>query len=518
MSGLSGAQIPRRMHAIRALPRISVEADGAPLAPDQALALAEVRVQQRLSLPALCEVAFSDSPGPLPPAAAFAPGTTLRVSVAGHAEPLFQGEVTAVEHVYGPARSGEVRVRAYDMLHRLRKRQSVRAHVEVTAHDLARHLVAGLGLSVEAAAPAPHWKRVIQHRHSDLDVLLDVAERCGLYLALHGNTLHLLTLEGSGDTLKLTLGESLLEARIEVNGDQTCRTVGASGWDPIRGETHEGRASSARVGRAVTAGAPPAALGGSGERHLTDQATPDDEHAAALAQAELDRRVAGEVTLWGIAEGDSRLRPGARIEVAGVAAPVAGRYVLTAVTHTVDARSGFTSELSTVPPAPRPRAQGAITAPGIVMRVDDPDNLGRVQVSLPTYGDVETEWMEVVSAGAGADKGLVVLPDVGDQVLVLFAHGDPARGVVIGGLFGTDGPPDSGVEAGAVRRYTLVSRGGQRLRFDDTARLVRLENGDGSFVELGPERVTLHAATDLEIEAPGRSLVIRAERVDFVRG
>ncbi len=158
-----------------------------------------------------------------------------------------------------------------------------------------------------------------------------------------------------------------------------------------------------------------------------------------------------------------------------------------------------------------------MTSPGRVTRVDDPENLGRIQVSLPTFGDVETGWMGVLSPGAGAAKGLVTLPDVGDQVLVLFANEDPARGVVVGGLYGAQGPPDGGVEEGAVRRYTLVTPGGQRIRLDDTARLIRLENSDGSFVELGPERVLVHAVTDLQIEAPGKSLVIKAARVDFER-
>lgn len=514
---MNGLHPTHRMQAIRTLPEITVTADGAPLPPELALTLAEVRVQQGLSVPALCELTFADPPGLQPLSNTLAPGAALEVRVTGHDAALFQGDVTAVEHVYQPTRGREVRVRAYDVLHRLRQRQRVRAHVEVTAQELAADLAADLGLAVEVAEPGPLWERLIQHRQSDLALLVDVAERCGLYLALRGATLHLLTLRGTGETLVLTLGESLLEARIEVNGDQSCRSVGVAGWDPLRAEAHQGRAATARVGLAVTASAPPVRMGGSGERHLTDEAVPDDGHATALAQAELDRRAAGEVTLWGVADGDTRLQPGARVEVAGVASTLAGRYVLTTVTHTIDARTGFISELSTVPPAPHARARGAITAPGVVTQIDDPEHLGRVQVALPSYGDVETGWMGVLSPGAGAAKGLVALPDVGDQVLVLFAHEDPARGVVVGGLYGVQGPPDGGIEDGAVRRYTLVTPGGQRIQLDDAACLIRLENSDGSFVELAPERVRIHAATDLEIEAPGRSLVIRAAQIDFER-
>jgi phage protein D len=63
------------------------------------------------------------------------------------------------------------------------------------------------------------------------------------------------------------------------------------------------------------------------------QAVQDDQHADALAQAELDWRVGREVTLWGVAEGNPRLRPGTPVELQGVAPVLAGRYVLTEVTH-----------------------------------------------------------------------------------------------------------------------------------------------------------------------------------------
>ena len=67
-------------------------------------------------------------------------------------------------------------------------------------------------------------------------------------------------------------------------------------------------------------------------------------------------------------------------------------------------------------------------------------------------------------------------------------------------------------------RYTLLTPGGQRIRLDDSKQVIRLENSDGSFIELSPEKVTLHSERDLQIEAPGRNLVIKANKVDFQRG
>jgi uncharacterized protein involved in type VI secretion and phage assembly len=503
------------MSQVIGLPQVTVEVDGAPLPASAVKALAEVRVQQRFSVPALCELAFTDPPGPLDAAAQIRPGASLRVSVPRQTVPLFAGQITAIEHVHGPAHEQEVRVRGYDVLHRLRKQQLVRAHVQVSLRDVAQDMVTDLGLGVVSATDGPFWPRIIQHRESNLELLVALAERCGLYLIVRDDALHMLTLDGIGDAMPLALGQSLLEARLEVNGDPACRTVQAVGWDPTRMEIHTGQADSARVGRSVAAEVAPDAVGGRGQRDLVDELAPDDRHAEGLAQAELDLRVAREVTLWGIADGDPRLRPGTPVEVSGVAAPVAGRYVLTAVTHTIDPRMGFVSEISSLPPEPRARRRGTTVTPAEVTQVDDPDGFGRVRVKLSAYEDMETEWLEVVVPGAGNGKGLVALPDVGDHVLVICAHEDPAEGVVLGGVYGTGRPPDDGVQGGAIRRYTLRLPGGQYIQLDDEHKLIHVENSEGSYVELAPDKVRLHAATDLEIEAPGHNIVIRGQAIDF---
>ncbi len=508
------------MKQITNLSRVNVEIEGGPIAQSGARALGEVHVRQRLSAPAQCELVFFDPPERFDNASAMAPGTSLRVVVSD--QELFSGQVAAVEYVYGPEAGREMRVRAYDLLHRLRKRQPVRAHVQFTLASLAREIIADLGLRVEAAADSPVWKRVIQHRRSDLDLLVEIAERCGLYFAARGSSLHIFSMEGVGPPVPLALGDSLFEARIEINANRACRTVSAKGWDPWHAEARSGQASRARSGRDIKAEAKPKRTGGSGERTLTDVAAQDDRQAEAFAQAELDLCAAREVTLWGVAEGDARLCPGTPVRIEGVEDSLAGQYVLTSVNHTIDARRGFISEISTAPPAPCSQAEGtsagALAALGVVTKIDDPEKLGRVQVSLPTFGDVETDWMEVLCAGGGAGKGLLIIPDVGDRVLVLCARGDPAQGVVLGGLFGPKGLPDDVFGGGGVRRFTMRSPGGQIIRLDDADQSIHLENSKGSFVELMPNKVRLHAETDLEIEAPGRSVVIRGSKIDFQTG
>ncbi|MGH2507184.1 MAG: type IV secretion protein Rhs, partial [Ktedonobacteraceae bacterium] len=207
------------MNPLLGLPEVVIEADGVALGTEDLQALAEVRVQQHLSLPTLCELAFLVTAGSCTGVAQLLPGAGLRVLIAGNSEPLFVGQITAVEHGYTPDHGREIRVRGYDLLHQLRKRQHVKSHVQVTTRDLARELVADVGLTVQATEPGPLWPQLVQHRQSDFELLQDIAEKCGLYLTVRGTVLHLLTLQGIGETIPLVLGETLLEARIEINAD-----------------------------------------------------------------------------------------------------------------------------------------------------------------------------------------------------------------------------------------------------------------------------------------------------------
>ena len=119
--------------------------------------------------------------------------------------------------------------------------------------------------------------------------------------------------------------------------------------------------------------------------------------------------------------------------------------------------------------------------------------------------------------GAGAGKGMIAIPDTDDRVLVLLPHGDPAAAIVVGGLYGDAAPVDPGIEGGAVRRWSVQTPGGQRVFLDDGENRVTVANSDGSAVVLAPDKVTVHAKCDLTIEAPGRTLQLRANKIELLQ-
>jgi len=503
------------MKAVIGLGELVIEAAGTALGQPQAELVGALRVTQALSVPAQCELTFQGGGDDFGNRAAQLMGLSL--SVRGDDGPVFTGDITAVEHTYSPDGAREVRLRAYDALHRLRKRQSVEIRNDVDAGELCRQFASDLGLDVDIGETGPRWPRLAQWHQTDFDLLAATARRAGLYFSVWGDTLRLFSLAGLGDPVPLRLGDDLLEVSFEANGDRAWSEVTATGWDPCTGDYFEEAADSGRSSRSAHARVSTTDVGGEGRRMLVSAPVPSGDHVEAWAQGELDQATANAVTVRGVAVGNARLRPGCKVALEGVHSTLAGAYVVTEVVHTLDAEQGFVSEFSSEVSTGRWFARPTVVAPGIVDRVDDPDEQGRVRVKLRGYHNMETGWMRVMLPAAGASKGFVALPDEGDEVLVLLPEGDPAVGIVLGGLFSKDHVPDTGIADGRVRRQSWRSPRGHYLEIDDQGDRLSICHANGSTIRIDKERCSIQSVTDLDISAPGRSITISAKAVDFRR-
>ncbi len=482
-------------------PLVTVELDGVPAT----ARLESVRVVQCLGLPAQCELVFTD-------AVEAGAEAQVRVGVAGQAKPLFNGTLAAVHRRLRPGQAGQCRLRAYDALQRLRGRCQTTAYAAMTAGDLAERLAGAHGLSAATAEPGPRWARIVQRGESDFAVLTEVAARVGLWLVGDGDTLRLVGPGGHGDPVPLTLGEGLIELDAETHPAAGATSASATGWDPFRAVTRAGSAASPRLPRAI-AGEPAATTA----LALAGLVVEDSDQAEALAQAALDRRAAAAATLWGTAVGDTRIAPAARLDLRGVPADLGGTWTVMHAEHTIDA-GGYRVRFDTaLPNAPAP-GRPATAFIGRVSDVADPDGLARVRVTYDALGEAESDWLQVLCPVAGPGRGLVATPEVGDHVLVLPLGGDPARAVVLGGLWSEAGQPETAVAGSRVRRAGWIAPGGHRLWFDDEGGQVLLEHRDGHRLSLAGDGVRLHAAGNLLLDAPGSTLTLRAARIDFEKG
>ncbi|MGO4259045.1 phage baseplate assembly protein V [Lysobacter sp. TAB13] len=108
----------------------------------------------------------------------------------------------------------------------------------------------------------------------------------------------------------------------------------------------------------------------------------------------------------------------------------------------------------------------------LVTDIKDPDNQGRVKIALPWSPDAGGQryegWARLATLFGGDNRGSWFVPDVDDEVLVAFEHGDPRRPCVLGGLWnGKDKPPASMDGAGKNYKKVLRSRNGVQITLDD---------------------------------------------------
>lgn len=107
----------------------------------------------------------------------------------------------------------------------------------------------------------------------------------------------------------------------------------------------------------------------------------------------------------------------------------------------------------------------------LVTQNNDPEKLCRVKVRFPWHDKpTESYWARLATPMAGNDRGLVLIPEVGDEVLVAFEREDVRFPYVIGALWnGQDSPPVAN-DDGKNDKRTLQSRKKHMLLFDDGTR------------------------------------------------
>ncbi len=144
-------------------------------------------------------------------------------------------------------------------------------------------------------------------------------------------------------------------------------------------------------------------------------------------------------------------------------------------------------------------------AAGVVTNNKDPDGLGRVKVRFPWLADDhQSDWARVVTPMAGKGRGLYLLPEVGDEVLVAFEHGRPDVAYVLGGLWNGKAKPPADNQDGKNNRRLLSSRSGLEITLDDTAgkETVRIAGKQESItIDVGKKRITIESSGDVTVKA-----------------
>jgi uncharacterized protein involved in type VI secretion and phage assembly len=174
----------------------------------------------------------------------------------------------------------------------------------------------------------------------------------------------------------------------------------------------------------------------------------------------------------------------------------------------IEAQSGPTSE---------GRVYGLVVA--VVTNNQDPDGLGRVRLRFPWLNDAEeSHWARIAAPMAGKKMGFYCLPEVDDEVLVGFEHGDLRMPYVLGALWnGKDGPPADNSD-GKNNHRLLQSRSGHVIRLNDedgkeTIEIIDSSGKNSLTIDTAAKTITIQSDQDIALVASNGSISLEAKDI-----
>lgn len=106
----------------------------------------------------------------------------------------------------------------------------------------------------------------------------------------------------------------------------------------------------------------------------------------------------------------------------------------------------------------------------VVRDNQDKSGMGRVRVSYPWHKQTDQSyWARIAVPMAGGKRGFYTLPEVGDEVAVIFERGDLRFPCVIGGVYNGKNPPPTTNSDGNNDVRVFKSRKGHIFQFNDSA-------------------------------------------------
>ena len=516
--------------------QLLIEVAGQQLPADMAALLLQATIHDSRTMPDLFALSFRDPNNAVLEKTGIEIGSPVTLSVASNEantpEKLLVGEVTALEKEHDG--TGTVTtVRGLDKSHRLTRGRRVASYQQMTVSDVAQKVAQRAGLQVGAIdSTSTVHPQISQGNVSDWDFLRRLAADVGAEVAVVEGRLEFrrptkatgapaTNSKATDDPLVLELGRNLLRLRSMITSAEQVPQVQVRGWDI----TTKRAVTAVAPAKTTTAelGAKPADLAGTfGAPDLVATDAPYRTHGEVddAAKALAEQIAGGFAELEAVMRGNPKVRAGIAVALANAGKPFDGKYTVTATRHSFDPDSGYTTWVTVSGAQDRTlfglidgigAGAGRADERGVVIALvsdnRDPEELGRVRLTFPWLSDdFVSDWARTVQPGAGGGRGAMIVPEVGDEVLVAFEQGSFQRPYVLGGLYnGVDKPSDGEVplvdrNSGAIDRRAFVSRTGHRWEMLEAAagaQGIKISTGDGKLhLDLDQKQTSITVQSD----------------------
>jgi len=396
--------------------------------------------------------------------------------------------------------------------------------------DLVNTIAGDCGLSADVDSTTYKHEYILQDNQTNMEFLQDRARRVGYFVYVNDGKLCFkkpASVGTSGPDLELGIG--LLDFKVRMTTAEQADKGMARGWDQKNKQAVVGNVTPSTWlnwgGMTQTGGDKAKSAFKSAEAVVANRPLNNVDEAKAMAQSALDEQSSAFVQTEGTCNGNPEVFAGVKVTIKAVGARFSGEYLVTRAVHRFDLNGYFTRfEIN----GRRTNTLGQLLAgngnsgrsmvEGMVTNLNDPDNLGRIKIKYPSLpiaadgSEIESDWARLVTPMAGAERGIQFLPEVNDEVLVIFENGDVHRPYILGGLWSTkDKPPqptNKVVSDGKVNQRIIKSRSGHTITLDDTdgnEKISIIDKTGKNSIDIDSKEnvIAINSEADITIEGKG---------------
>lgn len=500
----------------------------------------EISVESSMYLPDMVILVFHDNELELIDGNTFPLGAKIEVEASDvidprQTDPIFKGEIVALEPDFLNGTMATMTIRGYTKGHRMHRESKSQVWKDVKDSDIATQIASNNGLSTKIDATNEVFQHIFQHAITDMAFLRQRAERIGYEVYIQDETLHFHKPDPTGSPVKLEWGNELLTFRPQLSISDQVNEVTVRGWDPKKKEAIVGQASSSPTAPEIGMGN----WGGQAAQTALSAAKKLEVRYPVQSQSDADAVALGIlneingsfIEAEGEAMGQPTLRAGMLVDLVKLGTKFSGKYKLTSVRHVYSVSDHYKTFITVEGHRPRTfsyllRAQTEVTpwagvVPAIVTNVDissDSKNssmdYAMVKVKYPWLDDSqESFWARLTGPGFGKQRGVYFMPEVNDEVLVAFEHGDFNRPYILGGLYGGKDDPISPISQifadGQVKTRVIKTRTGHTIRFVDLQggeefiEIVDAKQNTRILMDTQNKKIEMTSKGDIQIEAEG---------------
>lgn len=472
---------------------------------------------------------------------AFEPGAELEIK-AGYGsndETIFKGVVIKQKVKVFNSGQSVLRVECKDACFPMALGRKQRYFVDVKDSDAIEEILNAHGVKGTVDVTTVTHKELVQYYASDWDYVLSRAEANGLMVIAEDGEVNVQTPKTSGSTkLDLAFGGNLINFEAEVDARYQWKSVKANAWDFASQALFESESNSVDFQEnGNLSGENLADVAGLDSYDLAHGGFMDTDELKSWADACLIKSRLAKICGRAGFKGFVQLRPGDLVELQGVGERFNGVVYLTGVRYElvdgvckVDIQFGlspkwFYQQYDVTDHAASglfPGVNGLQI--GIVKQLEgDPDNNDRILVYLPIIASSDDgTWARLASLDAGNQRGWVIRPEIGDEVIVGFINDDPRDCVVLGQLHSAAHPaPIPAADDNHIKGYTTRSE--MKVEFDDDQKIITIEtpagntmifseadsaitieDQNGNSCVMDSAGITIKSSKDITMEAPGK--------------